>query len=407
MKRSSSPALPVAACLLVQLCAGIIYLWSVFRASAAATLALTSQAAGMISSYMLFGFVVGCLVGGMLNDKKGPRLTITIGIILLSAGIGSSGLLTPGTAWLLNFTYAGCGGVGSGFAYTACISCVQKWLPERRGFATGLAAAAFGFSTVIFAPFSRVLLNLFTDAAIGLVNFTAVFGILAGIFLVVGLLAACFVSLPAADSPQARAVQGKGAVAPYYDEDLSFAQVLKTVPFWAIFFISFFGVVGWTLLNPQITELGMERGLTLNEATLAISLAGIFNASGRLILASLSDKIGRQNTVILFSCITVLSTILMRFVGGYGYMIVVFLLAFTYGGVGPMVSTMGVDFFGSKNSARNFGLITMSLGFSAVLCNLIANYVLRGAVGPTFTMATLLCCIPILMVAVLRRYQKD
>lgn len=406
MERYRSPILPIAACLLVQLCAGIVYLWSVFRSPIAQAFEMTTQASGMVASYMLFGFVVGCLAGGILNDKKGPRITVVIGVLLLAAGIGSSGLLTPATAGLINLTYAVCGGVGSGFAYTACMSCVQKWLPEHRGFASGLAASAFGFSTVVFAPLSRSLMSGYTNEMTGLVDFKAVFFTLAGIFFIVGIVASCFVCVPKPGSPQMRAAAQSGRMDSYYNENASMGQVLKTLAFWCLFFTIFFGVVAWTLCMPLISDLGVKRGLSLNQATLTLSLAGVMNALGRLILASLSDKIGRKATVVLIALISMAGTLCMTFIGGYGYMVVVLLIAFAYGGVGPMAAAFGVDFFGTKNSARNFGLITLSLGFSSILCNLISNYVLHGAEVPTFFMAMILSAIPIFLMIVLHGCEK-
>ncbi len=87
----------------------------------------------MVSSYMLFSFVGGNLIGGFVNDRKGPRLTATLGVFMFSLGIFLTSLLTKKTVGWINVTYSLLGGLGSGFAYGAGISCLQKWLPHRRG----------------------------------------------------------------------------------------------------------------------------------------------------------------------------------------------------------------------------------------------------------------------------------
>jgi MFS family permease len=102
-KESALPS--VIGCLIVQLCVGILYLWSVFRSPIIAPFSMESGAARMISSYMLFAFVIGILLGGYLNDKKGPKITATLGIVMFSLGIFLSGLLTSETINLLNLTY--------------------------------------------------------------------------------------------------------------------------------------------------------------------------------------------------------------------------------------------------------------------------------------------------------------
>ena len=57
--------------------------------------------------------------------------------------MGLTGLLNENNSGLIYLTYCIMGGLGSGFAYSACLSCIQKWLPHRRGFASGIACAAF------------------------------------------------------------------------------------------------------------------------------------------------------------------------------------------------------------------------------------------------------------------------
>ena len=46
-------------------------------------------------------------------------------------------------------------------------------------------------------------------------------------------------------------------------------------------------------------------------------------------MATLSDKIGRTNTIIVLSVITLIGAVLMIFVGGYAYIVVVALIAFS------------------------------------------------------------------------------
>ena len=131
MKKRKNPWISIIACLVVQLCVGILYLWSALRADIVKSFSWSDSAAGMVSSYMILTFVFGNLIGGFLNDKKGPKLTCVLGVILFSVGIALTAVLTPSTIALLNVTYAVMAGLGSGFAYGACISCIQKWLPQN------------------------------------------------------------------------------------------------------------------------------------------------------------------------------------------------------------------------------------------------------------------------------------
>jgi OFA family oxalate/formate antiporter-like MFS transporter len=199
---------------------------------------------------MIFAFVFGNLIGGFLNDKKGPKVTCFVGVILFSLGVGLTSLLTESSITLIYVTYAIMGGLGSGFAYGACISCIQKWLPHRRGLASGLACGAFGLSTVVFTPLSNALMNAFSTD--GVVNFTPVFLILAALFAVVGLIACCFVNLPSEEYIKSLNLPAKAASG---GENYTLGQAMKMPAFWCLFFSIFFINGTWNLCVPLIKDL--------------------------------------------------------------------------------------------------------------------------------------------------------
>ena len=63
LSNRKSPWVAIVGCLVVQLCVGIIYLWSVFSTPVVESFGWTAGAAKMVSSYMLFAFVFGNLIG--------------------------------------------------------------------------------------------------------------------------------------------------------------------------------------------------------------------------------------------------------------------------------------------------------------------------------------------------------
>lgn len=389
---SRSKAFPaIAGCLLVQLCVGIIYLWSVLKSPFAAAFSLTDSAAAMVSSYMLTAFVAGALAGGILVDKKGPRFSCAAGVLLFSAGVGASALLTPGTAKLIYLTYAALGGFGSGIAYSACISCIQKWMPGRRGLASGLAVSAFGLSTVIFAPVFRGLLGLCSGAD-GLVNFTAVFAILGGVFLALGLLG-CALVRPAPEPETA-----PGSAVP----SQTLGQAVRTLPFWCIILTVFFINGAWNLATPLFYDLGIARDLTPAMSTFAISLSGVFSAAGRLGMAALSDKLGRRPSICLLSVLTVVASLALMTVRGTGYIAAVALLAFAYGGPSSINAAITTDYFGPKHSGTIYGVILLALGGSSLFFNTVSARLLNGDVAATFCMAALSAAVPLVLMATLK-----
>ena len=396
--------LPICCSLVVQLCVGILYLWSVFKTPIVEAFDWNISAAGMVSSYMLLAFVFGNLIGGILNDKKGPRLTCFCGLLLFSAGIAATAFLTPETIGLIYVTYALMGGLGSGFAYGACISCIQKWLPHRRGLASGLACGAFGLSTVVFSPLSSKLMEVFTTN--GTVQFTPVFLILAIVFAVCGLAACAMIKLPGEDYIQSLGLATSAVSA---QRNYSLSEAVKTPVFWCLFFSIFFINGTWNLCVPLIKDLGIARGLSAGAAVACVSFTGITNAAGRIVMSTASDKLGRANTMYILCGITLVGAILMTFITGYGYFATIALIAFAYGGPSALNAALCTDLFGPKNSGVNYGVAMLALGFSSIFFNWVSANILHATVDnvtSTFIMGAVTAVIPVILMAVIQRHLK-
>ena len=388
MKNRKNPWVSIIACLVVQLCVGILYLWSAFRSNIVAAYGWTPSAATMVSSYMLFAFVFGNLIGGVINDKKGPKLTCFLGVALFSVGVILSAFVK--SAGLFYLTYAVMAGLGSGFAYGACISCIQKWLPHKRGLASGLACGAFGLSTVVFTPVSNLLMNANMNEA-GVVNFVPVFLILGIVFAVLGFVACIFVSLPGEEY-----IAGLNLPAKAVSSNVNFTlgQAIRKPAFWALFFSIFFINGTWNLCVPLIRETARYcspcrnntelSGLTvLNKpASFPVSVIGAPSALKRQrispCMAWLSDKIGRTNAMYILCGLTLLGAVLMTFIGGMGYFVTIAIIAFAYGGPSALNAALSTDLFGPKNSGANYGVVMTGLGFSSIVFNAISKNILHG-----------------------------
>ena len=402
--------LPILCSLVVQLCVGILYLWSALKNNIVAAYGWDSTSANLVSSFMLFAFVFGNLIGGFINDKKGPKLTCIAGITLFSLGVILTAFVK--SVVLFDLTYAVMAGLGSGFAYGACISCIQKWLPHKRGLASGLACSAFGLSTVIFTPVSKALMNANMDAS-GIVNFTPVFLTLGIVFAILGLVACLFISLPdesyisSLNLPETASVGGI---------NFTLGQAVKKPVFWALFFSIFFINGTWNLCVPLIVPLGQVRGLAEATAIACLSFTGITNAAGRLIMASLSDKVGRSNTMYILCGLTLVGAVLMTFIGGTGYFITIAIIAFAYGGPSALNAALCTDLFGPKNSGTNYGVAMLALGFSSIFFNLISGKLLSATVdvaagtatgiAPTFIMGAVTAVIPVFLMIYINNYLK-
>src|SRR6202789_1424366 len=123
---------------------------------------------------------------GYLVDKFGPRLLIAIGCLLSGLGWVTSAYVTDLTG--LYFTYGLFCGIGTGIVYVGIVGLMVRWFPDRRGFATGMVAAGYGFGAIATTfPIDTML------KSDGYQHTLAVFGLILGI---IGAAAALFLRMP-------------------------------------------------------------------------------------------------------------------------------------------------------------------------------------------------------------------
>src|SRR5476651_716842 len=156
---------------------------------------------------------------GFLIDKFGPRLLIAVGCLLSGAGWITSAYATSLT--MLYLTYGLLCGIGTGIVYIGIIGLMVRWFPDRRGLATGVVAAGYGFGAILTTfPINGML------ATAGYQQTLLIFGT---VFAIVGVLAALGMRLPASgDRLPAPAVT---ANAKSYEP----MAMLKTPVFWLMF----------------------------------------------------------------------------------------------------------------------------------------------------------------------------
>lgn len=352
----------VICCLFVQLFVGILYLWSIFKANVSAYYGMSASNCNMVQSIMMFGFVLGNLLGGYLQDRFNARLSATIGVITFSAGVLVTAFVPASANFLVYVTYGAIGGLGCGITYGSVLSCLQKWFPTKRGFASGLSVSAFGFSTVVFAPVAKWLMNMFDG------NMMWTFLSLGGLFLILGTVCCLFISAPSAEFDVA-------AVGKF----LTPKDTLKESRFWIIALTLFFVNATWNIVCPIIYDLGVARGLSAESATLLLSLTGVFSAVGRLSMATVSDKLGRTATVTILAVLTGICAAALIFASNGLFFVVVLLVAFGYGGPSAILPALTTDLCGSKYSGTNYGMAMLGLGFSSLAFNGISTALVGGS----------------------------
>ncbi|MCL2096895.1 MAG: MFS transporter, partial [Oscillospiraceae bacterium] len=273
--------------MIIQFCAGIIYLWSVFKAPVAAHLNWAPDSASLTASIMLSMFVLGIILGGRAQDKFGPRKATLVGSIMIGSGMACTALTGENAPWLVYITYAVIGGLGVGTVYMSTIAAAQKWFPDKRGFASGMIVGAFGLSSVVFAPLAKEML-----AELGVPVTFLIFG--AGFLIICGLCSLLIENPPQGYLPEGFTPSQAVITAKQYSP----GEIIKTRQFYLLALGLLFTLPAFFILNPVFISLGEARGLSANLATLGVMLTGVGSASGRLTASWASDKTGLKPAMI-------------------------------------------------------------------------------------------------------------
>ncbi len=400
MKKTKSRIAPVAACIITMLCVGIVYMWNVFQQPVMDHYGWERTAVSFISAVNLFMFTAGIFLGGLIADRKGPRLVNFLSGILFFTGLFLTSMLPADAPRLIYITYGVLGGCGVGLAYAGATNCLQKCFPERRGFASALATCAFGTSIVVCVPIARALLERGVPFA---------FRVLGSVLGCIVLVCSFFIVIPGADrKPEEKPAATAGTVQKSDRENYSVGEALRDPRFWFMCTPLFFMSVTYMVVNPIIQTLGAERGLSPGVLTTTAMLVGIASAVSRFIVPTLSDKLGRARSILVMTFVMMICAILMIFVRGAAYPVVIFLIVCAYSGPAGVYPAMSGDAFGMKNCGTIFGLAFFSIGFSSLFSTWMTGMIYRatGSYTGVFIAAALLCLVPIVCLSIYDRVAR-
>ena len=405
--KSKNRFIPVLAACVIQLCLGVAYIWSVFQTGIANSIfAGDNAAASLTFSLLLATLTIGSVIGGNLAVKYSTRRVVIIGGIILSAGFFVASFVTTAFPQLLWLTYGVMGGVGMGFTYSTTIACAQKWFPEKKGLITGIIVSALGFGGVLFTPIVEKLIVDFGGVGVG--EFMT-FRILGIVFLLVCTIGGIFLSNP----PQAE-TSAAAANTNIVSNDLTPLQMLKNPKFYLLTITFTLACMGGLMMIGFAKPIAVAKGLE-EVATVGVLLISIFNSLGRLVWGIVSDKIGRQNTIMILLIGSAVLSLFVNSASGYLIFILIGLIGFFYGGLLSNFPALTAELFGVTYMSTNYGFVLLGFGAGAVISSQVAGYYRNVAEAgndinlmfPAFVIASACAAAGIVMMFVLRKMSKS
>jgi OFA family oxalate/formate antiporter-like MFS transporter len=406
-KRVMNRGLVVVGAILIQLCLGAIYAWSVFtKALTEAGWSKTQTQAVFSAGLAMFAIVM--VIAGRMMPRLGPRKLAMAGGIVLGVGYALAGLLGAENFWVTFLLVGIVGGAGIGLGYVVPIAVGMKWFPDKKGLITGLAVAGFGFGATLWMTLADSLGRLGGGhllAVVGLSNTFLVYGIAYFVIVFVGSLWMVFP--PEGYRPpgwETRAAGNSGRDCPEA-VDLTSGQMLRTPQFYLILLTFAFGAsaglmsIGLMKLFPMqaLCANGMAKEDASSIATMAMGVFfALANGIGRIAWGTISDKLGRKLSIVIMMASQGVFVILFQRMAGNVATLYLFavLIGFNFGGNFALFPTITADTFGTKHIGQNYGWVFLAYALGGVF-----GPILGGRLGDlgnfplAFTICGVLCLV--------------
>jgi oxalate/formate antiporter len=274
---------------------------------------------------------------------------------ITSAGIAS---LTG-----LYVTYGLFCGVGTGIVYIGIVGLMLKWFPDRRGLATGVVAAGYGFGAILTTfPIDTMIKGSGYQATL------VTFGIILG---GIGALAGLFMRQP----PDLAACVSSRSAGTDVDPVVSSGAMLQTPVFWLLFVMMTMMSTGGLMVISQFAPFTRSFGIAdvtifgMAALPFALTLDRVTNGLTRPFFGWLSDRIGRENTMLIAFSLEALAVLLMLSTRGNALLFALMsgVVFFGWGEIFSLFPSTLTDTFGARNATTKYGFLYMAQGIGSVL----------------------------------------
>jgi oxalate/formate antiporter len=377
------------------------YVWTLFTKPLQTTIGVGLPAIQITFSILIVLQTWLSPLQGYLIDRFGPRFLIALGCAVSGAGWITASSATSLT--MLYLTYGLLCGVGTGIVYIGIIGLMVRWFPDRRGFATGMVAAGYGFGAILTTfPIDTMIK---TD---GYQHTLVLFGaILGGI----GALAALMMRMPKSEEtlpPPAVTTT---------TNDATPARMIKTSVFWLMFAMMTMMSTGGLMIISQFAAFSRDFGVAnavvfgMAALPLALTIDRITNGLTRPFFGWVSDRIGRENTMaiaFILEAVSVTAMLLMRD-NTLAFVLLSGVVFFGWGEIFSLFPSTLTDTFGTKYGTTNYGLLYMAQGVGSVLGGPLAALLhdMSGSWMPVFAIVIAMDALTgILAIAALKPLRK-
>jgi MFS family permease len=343
---------------------------------------------------------------GVLMDRFGPRLVVSLGACSVALGLV---LATRATSAVDFYATLGLMVVGGSAAasYLGHSMFLANWFVRRRGLAVGVAFSGVGVGAIFVLPWLQTVIDSagWRQACLALALIVVVVLIPLNLLVprlrpeVLGLAADG--AAPGGDQDSERSPADAVVDRSWAETDWTLRRAIRTGRFWWIFAAYFTSLFAWYAVQVHQTKYFIDVGFGADLAAKALGLVGFFGIVGLIGLGALSDRIGREWgwTIALagyFVCY--LALIAISFAPSLPLLFVVVLGQGLFGyGLAGLYGVIASDVFVGSRFATVFAVLGLggNLGAASGPWFMGLSFDLSGSYLPAFTVCAGMSCLSI------------
>jgi len=352
---------------------------------------------GITAGAFSFGFLISAVVTpcvGWLTDRRGPRLVIETGVVLMGSGLLLASLIRE--PWQLYLSLGALVGGGVNLlAFTGQSLYLTSWFVRRRGLALSIAFSGVGVGSVTILPWLQTsIANSGWQTAcwsLGLLVLVA----LAPLNLLLRGKPADLGLEPDGDSDRGIPLGSlRLAAAARASADWTLGRAVLTPRFRWLALSYFCALFTWYAVQVHQTKYLTEVGFDPKSAAWALGLVSLVAVPGQIVLGHLSDRIGREWVWTIGNGGFVLSCAALLLLAAVPTAPLLWLMVVAQGALGyGLTSVMGAipaESFGGRHYGSIFGTVMVAaiLGGAAGPWVAGALHDLFGSYSPAFWLAS-------------------
>lgn len=342
--------------ILMQMCLGATYSWSVYVLPIKTLTGLLQGPAQIPFTVFYFMFPLTMMASGTFLPKIGPRISAMVGGLLFGGGwiLASFGINN------FIFTILGIGvlsGIGAGMAYIVPIAVCIQWFPKNKGLVTGIAVAGFGGGAALVSQVGGWLME-----SLGRDPFQTFF--LFGLcFMVTVVLAGSTMHFP-------KEFQKKKTT------PIKVFELLTQPSFRLLYLAMFIGLSAGFAVNANLKELFQGGENAVKVGITGVSLFALANAAGRITWGMVFDRVHSATAIkanlFLQALVLIASPVMLH--SASGFWLFALLTGFNYGGVLVIYVASASRCWGPDRVSQIYGWLFSSnilASFSPILAGLV------------------------------------